>query len=212
VQSRRARYNSRNPEKGKITSDGIYFELRLALAMAAGGSAGVWTESEAVEDRAKRQGRNQEDCEMEVAQLGHGGRVAVRVGDKAQGDGADGNTHAHAELHHGAEEAIGAAHPAGRDLRVGQRSHAGELHGSEGPVEEEDGEDEDDWRGGAERRAKGHGGGRNDSVHDQNAAEAKAAKDLDDDYLHTQVSGEEREQVEARLKSIQAEGDLEHER
>ena len=33
---------------------------------------------------------------MEVAQLGNGGRVAVRVGNEAQGDGADGDAHAQA--------------------------------------------------------------------------------------------------------------------
>ena len=64
-------------------SHGIYFELRLAQAMAAGGCSGVWREAEAVEDGAKRQKRHEEDSEMKVAQLGHGGRVTVRVGDEA---------------------------------------------------------------------------------------------------------------------------------
>ena len=84
-----------------------------------------------------------------------------------------------------------------RNLRVGQRSHAGELHRSEGSVEEENGDDQDGCGGRAKQRAKRHGYGGNDSVHDENAAEAKAAKSLDDKRLHTQVSGEQRQQVEA---------------
>src|SRR3977135_1565405 len=133
-------HNTRLTKDQGMASDGVDFELRLA--MAAGGGSRVWCEAEAVEDRGKRQDGHEENGNVEVAELGHSSRVAVRVSDQAQGDGADGDANAHAELHDGAEEAIGPAHPAGRNLRIGERGHAGELHGPAGSVKEEDGDDE----------------------------------------------------------------------
>ena len=176
-------------------SDGVDFELLLAVA--AGRRSRVLWEAQAVEDGAECQGTHEEDCEMEVAELRHGCRVAVRMGDEAQGDGADGDTHAHAELHDGAEEAIRPAHPGGWYFRIGECGHAGELHGSAGSVEKEDDENEDGWRGGAECRAECHRCSRNCSIDDENAAEAEETKDLDHEGFHTQVSREERQQVEA---------------
>jgi len=64
-----------------MASIGVYFELRLAVA--AGGGSGVWREAEAVEDGTKCQDSHEKDSEMEVAELGHGGRVAVCVSDVA---------------------------------------------------------------------------------------------------------------------------------
>src|SRR6202043_1958071 len=111
-------------------------------------------------------------------------------------DGADRDADAHAELHDGAEESVGPTHPVGWNLCVGERGHAGELHGSAGSVKEEDGDDEENGRSGTERRAEGHRCSGDGSVDDENAAEAEAAKDLDDEGLHAQVSAKEREQVE----------------
>jgi hypothetical protein len=124
--------------------------------MAASGGARVWWKAKAVDDRAKRQDRHKEESEVEVAQLGSGGRVAVCVGNQAQGNGADGDTHTHAELHDGAEEAVSPAHSGGWNFGVGERSQAGELHRSQSPVAEEDAEDKDRSRSRTQRRAKGH--------------------------------------------------------
>ena len=54
--------------------------------------------------------------------------------------------------------------------------------------------------------------GGDDSVDDQNAAEAEAAQHLNNDSLHAEVSGEEGEQVQAGAEGAEAEDDLEHER
>jgi hypothetical protein len=56
-----------------VASDGVDFELRLAVA--AGGGSRVWWEAEAVEDGAKCQDSHEKDSKVEVAELGHGGRV-----------------------------------------------------------------------------------------------------------------------------------------
>src|SRR5580693_4721700 len=106
--------------------------------MPAGDGTRVRRKAEAVENGAKGNERHEEDGKVEVAQLGRGRGVAARMGDQAQGDGADGDAHTRAELHDGAEKSIGPAHPAGWNFRVRKRSHAGELHRSEGSVEEED--------------------------------------------------------------------------
>ena len=79
-------------------------------------------------------------------------------------------------------------------------------------MDEKDGEDHDDGRAGAEGGAEGHRCGGDDPVDDEEAAEAVAAQDLDDEGLHAEVAGKECEQVEAGLKGVEAEGDLEHER
>ena len=163
--------------------------------MAAGCGSCVFWQAQAVENWAKDKHRHEKDSEMEVAELRHGCRVTMRVGDEAQCDGADGDAHAHAELHDGAEETISAAHPGGWYFCVGECGHAGELHRAAGSVEKQDDENEDGWCDRAERRAKRHRRGRNDSVDDENATEAEAAEDLNDKGFHAQVSCEERQQV-----------------
>ena len=178
--------------------------------MAAGAGTGVGGEAEGVEDGAEREDGHEEEGEMEVAELGEGGGVAVGVGDQTQGDGSDGDADPDAELHDGAEKAVGAAHAARRDLGVGEGGHAGELHGAAGAVEKEDGEDEGGRGGGAERGAEDHREGGEDAVDDEDATEAEAAQDLDDEGLHAEVAAEEREQIEAGVEGVEAEDDLEH--
>ena len=65
---------------------------------------------------------------------------------------------------------------------------------------------------GAEGCTERDGGGGDDSVDDEDAAEAEATEDLDDEGLHAEVAGEEGEEVEARGEGVEAEGLLEHER
>ena len=79
-------------------------------------------------------------------------------------------------------------------------------------MEEEDGEDEDGRRGWAEQWRRGPWRAAvMTSVDDEDAAEAEAAQDLDDEGLHAEIAGEEREQIEAGVEGVEAEDDLEHE-
>ena len=64
-------------------------------------------------------------------------------------------------------------------------------------MEKEDGNDDDGRRGWAKQGAKGHGYGCDGSINNEKTAEAETAKGLDDECLHAQVAGEEREQVQA---------------
>jgi hypothetical protein len=69
--------------------------FKLWLAMSASSSSRVWRQAQAVEDRTKCQESREKNSDMEVMELGHGCRVAVRVRDQAQRDGADGDAHPH---------------------------------------------------------------------------------------------------------------------
>lgn len=65
---------------------------------------------------------------MKIIKLGQRGRVATLVSHRAQGDGADRDTQARAELHDRAEEAIGPAHSIRCDFRKRKRGQGGEFH------------------------------------------------------------------------------------
>ena len=67
-------------------------------------------------------------------------------------------------------------------------------------------------RGRAQQRAKSHRQGGNDSIHDQNAAEAKPAQRLNDERLHAEIAGKQRQQIKSGMKSIQPKGNLKHQR
>ena len=189
-------------------SGGVDLGSRL---VAAGGGSGVWGKRETVEDGRDGEDGDAEDGEVEVPKNGVGGRVAAEVGYGAKNEGSDSDAYAGAELHHGGEEGVGAGHALGGDLGVGEGAEAGELHGAERSVEEEDGGDEEGWGLRGEDGAEGDGDGGEDAVANEDAAEAEAAEDLNHDGLHAEVAGEEGEEVEAGGEGAEAEGYLEHE-
>jgi hypothetical protein len=146
--------------------------------MSAGSGACIGRKAETVEDRSKCQHSHEQYRDVKVTELTRSGRVAMRMRDQAQGDGADGDSHSHAELHDRAKEAIRPAHPAGWDVRVGERSHTGELQRPAGSMKKQDGDHEPDWRRRTESRAKSNRCSCNDSVHNEDAAESETTKDL----------------------------------
>jgi len=68
--------------------------------MATGGGPSVFCEAKAVEDRPQRKESHEQDRKVKIRELGHGGRMTVCVGDEAQSNGANRDTHAHTELHY----------------------------------------------------------------------------------------------------------------
>jgi hypothetical protein len=68
------------------------FEFSLRVATGAGSCIG-W-ESEAVEDGAEGQNRDDQDGQLKITELGRRGGMSSGVGDEAQGDGAYGDSHA----------------------------------------------------------------------------------------------------------------------
>ena len=180
--------------------------------MSAGSGAGFGGEADAVEDGEQADNGGAEQSDVEVSQLGDGGSVSASVGDHAEGDGTDGYSRAERELHEGGEEAVGAGHALGRDLGEGQGGHAGELKRAGGSVGEEDSGYEEAGGIGAEGCTERDGDRCDDSVDDEDTAEAEAAEDLDHEGLHAEVAGEEGEEVKAGGEGVEAEGLLEHER